>query len=118
MSGRGLRPVARAVDRLLRGLGIAADVARVDAVDAWPAVVTAALGPDAAATRAIRVDGTTLVVSVPTSAWASELRLRQEDLLRRLTQAAPRSGISSIRTVPAHSGRATPPSSEQGSSAP
>jgi len=104
MSGRGLRPVARAVDRLLRGLGIAADVARVDAIDAWPAVATATFGPDAASTRALRVDGTTLVVAVPTSAWASEVRMRESDLVARLAESAPRSGIAAIRTVPASGG--------------
>lgn len=105
MSGRGLRPVARAVDRLLRGLGIAGDVARVDAIDAWPAVATSTLGPDAASTRALRVDGSTLVVAVPTSAWASEMRLREAELLARLAEAAPRSGIAAIRTVPTSSSR-------------
>jgi predicted nucleic acid-binding Zn ribbon protein len=96
------RPIARAIDRLLQGLGIATDVARVEAIDAWPAVAAGILGPDAAATRAIRTEGTTLVVTVPSPAWASEIRLREADLLARLEREAPRSGISALRTVPAH----------------
>lgn len=93
-----MKPVARAVDRLLRGLGIAADVARVEAIDAWPAAA-AVLGPDAACTRAIRAEGTTLVIAVPTPAWASEIRLREAELIERLGREAPRSGITSLRTV-------------------
>ncbi|MGH2377536.1 MAG: DUF721 domain-containing protein [Candidatus Limnocylindria bacterium] len=100
MSRRGLRPVARVVDQLLRGLGIATDVARIDAVRAWPAVAAKTLGTDAEATRALRVDGTTLVVAVPTSAWASEIRLREGDLLAGLAASSPRSGITAVRAVP------------------
>lgn len=94
-----MRPVARAVDRLLRGLGIATDVARVEAIDEWPAVAASVLGPDATSTRAIRTEGTTLVVAVPTPAWAAEIRLRESALVEGLGQAAPRSGIASVRTV-------------------
>lgn len=96
-----MRPVGRAVGRLLRGLGIAADVARVGAVDAWPGVARAAFGADAAAARAIAVDGDTLVVAVPTPAWASEIRLRERELLAALARSAPTSGIRALRTVPA-----------------
>jgi predicted nucleic acid-binding Zn ribbon protein len=103
MSRRGLRPVARVVDQLLRGLGIAGDVARIDATRAWPAVAAATLGTGAELTKAIRVDGTTLVVAVPTSAWASEIRLREAELLQRLSEASPRSGITSLRAVPSAS---------------
>lgn len=103
MSPRGLRPVARVVDRLLRGLGIATDVARIDATRAWPAVAAATLGSGAELTKAVRVDGTTLVIAVPTSAWASEIRLREAQLLDGLAAASPRSGITSLRAVPSAS---------------
>lgn len=102
MTGRGMRPLARAVDRLLQGLGIASDVARMDAVEAWADVASAVLGPDASSTRALRADGATLVVAVPTSAWASELRMREAEIVERLARAAPRSGITRIRVVPEH----------------
>lgn len=95
-----MRPVSRAVDRLLRGLGIATGVARAGAVDRWPAVATAVFGPDAVTTRALAVDGATLVVGVPTSAWASEIRLREAEIVARLAAAAPRSGIRGVRTIP------------------
>lgn len=95
-----MRPVSRAVDRLLRGLGIATEVARIDATRAWPSVAVDVLGPDAGTTKALRVDGTTLVVGVPSPAWASEIRLREAELLGRLAEASPRSGVTALRTVP------------------
>ena len=95
-----MKPVGRAVDRLLRGLGIATDVARTTALDAWPAVAVSVLGSDAGATRAVAIEETTLVVSVPTPAWAAEIRLRENEVIRALDGAAPTSGIRRIRTVP------------------
>ena len=95
-----MRPVSRAVDRLLRGLGIAAEVDRAAAIDHWTAAATSVLGPDASLTRAIAVDGATIVVTVPTSAWASEIRMRQHALLDALRRASPKSDIRAIRTVP------------------
>lgn len=95
-----MKPVSRAVDRLLRGLGIATEVDRASALDHWAEAAREVLGDDAASTRAVGLDGTTLVVAVPTSAWAGEIRLRQVALLDRLRRAAPKSGIRSIRTTP------------------
>ena len=94
-----MRPVSRAVGRLLRGLGIATEVARVGAIDRWAPVAREVLGPDAGVTKAIAVDGTTLIVTVPTSAWSSEIRLREATIVERLAEAAPESGIRAIRTV-------------------
>ena len=96
-----MKPVGRAVGRLLRGLGIASDVARAGAIDAWPAVALAAFGADGNATRAVAIDEATLVVAVPTPAWASEIRLRERELIAALARRAPATDIRSIRTVPA-----------------
>ncbi len=96
-----MRPLSRVVDRLLEGLGIATDVARVEAIGHWANVATAVFGADGATTRAVAVDQATLIVAVPSSAWASEIRLREHELLERLRRASPRSGIRAIRTVPA-----------------
>lgn len=101
-----MRPVGRAVGRLLRGLGIETEVARVGAIDRWAGVVREVLGDDADVTRAIAVDGATLIVTVPTSGWASEIRLREATLVEGLRRAAPTSGIRAIRTVPAATSRA------------
>jgi predicted nucleic acid-binding Zn ribbon protein len=58
------------------------------------------LGADAATTRALRADGDTLVVLVPTAQWAGEIRLRERELLRALADRAPASRIARLRCVP------------------
>lgn len=96
-----MKPLARGVRNLLSGLGIAAEVEAAAALDGWPAAAAAVFGADASSTRALSVDGTTLIVAVPDPSWAGEIRLREADLLARLRVTAPRSGISAIRSVPA-----------------
>lgn len=95
-----MKPVSRAVDRLLRGLGIATEVDRVGSIGRWAGVAKEVLGDDAGITRAVAVDDATLIVAVPTSAWASEIRLREATLLERLAHEAPKSAIRAIRTIP------------------
>ena len=95
-----MRPLARAVDRALHALGMDRDVARADAVRAWPNAAVRVLGADATATRAIRADGDTLVVIVPTAHWAGEIRLRERELIAALDGLAPSSGITRIRPAP------------------
>jgi predicted nucleic acid-binding Zn ribbon protein len=100
-----MKPIARVVDHALRALGLDRDVARADATRAWPEVALSVLGTDARVTRAIRADGETLVVAVPTAQWAGELRLRERELVAALLRRAPQSGITRVRTVPS----STPP---------
>ena len=95
-----MRPIARAIQTALRTLGIEGDVARTDAVRAWHAVATAILGDDAMSTRAVRTDGDTLVVVVPTAQWAGEIRLREREILSALAERAPASRIARVRCVP------------------
>jgi hypothetical protein len=95
-----MRPIARAIQSALRTLGIDQDVSRADAVRVWPVAATAVLGADAATTRALRADGDTLVVLVPTAQWAGEIRLRERELLRALADRAPASRIARLRCVP------------------
>ena len=87
--------------RALRTLGLDSEVARADAVREWRAVASAVIGADAARTTALRMDGGTLVVAVPTAQWAAEIRLREHELVSQLATRAPRSGILKIRSVPA-----------------
>jgi predicted nucleic acid-binding Zn ribbon protein len=95
-----VKPIGRAVDRALRLMGVDRDVARADAVRAWSAAAASVLGADARDTRAIRADGDTLVVAVPSAQWAGELRLRERELIAAITKRAPSSGISRVRPVP------------------
>lgn len=95
-----MRPIARAIQSALRTLGIEQDVARADAVRAWHAAATTVLGEDAVTTRAVRADGDTLVVLVPTAQWAGEIRLRERELISALADRAPASRIARLRCVP------------------
>jgi hypothetical protein len=95
-----MRPIARAIQSALRTFGIDQDVARADAVRAWHAAATTVLGADAVRTRALRSDGDTLVVLVPTAQWSGEIRLRERELLRALADLAPASRIAHLRCLP------------------
>jgi len=95
-----MRPIARAIQSALRTFGIDRDVARADAVRAWQAAASSVLGADAVSTRAVRADGDTLVVLVPTAQWAGEIRLRERELLSALADRAPASRIARLRCVP------------------
>jgi Dna[CI] antecedent DciA-like protein len=100
-----VRPIARALGRALHALGVDREVARADAVRAWPDAATSVFGSDGGLTKAVRADGDTLVVTVPTAQWAGEVRLRERELIAALTSRAPASGIVRVRPVPA----STPP---------
>lgn len=102
-----MKRLGAAVRTALRSFGLEAEVARADAVRAWPSVAAAAIGADAALTRAIRVEDRTLVVAVPTAAWAVEIRLRERDLLAGLRRAARGADVARIRCVPSEGGPAT-----------
>lgn len=100
-----MKPIARALDHALRALGIDRDVARADAARVWTEAAVSVFGADARVTRAVRADGDTLVVTVPTAQWAGEVRLREPELIAALRLRAPESGITRVRTVPS----STPP---------
>jgi len=100
-----VRPIGRAVERALRALGVDRDVARAEAVRAWGDAIVSVLGSDARDTKAVRADGDTLVVTVPSAQWAGEIRLREREILAAVRSRAPDSGITRVRPVPA----ATPP---------
>ncbi len=95
-----MRPLGGAVQRVLRALGLEAGLARADAVEAWSEVAGTIIGADAVRTHAIRVEGGTLVVAVPTAQWAAEIRLRERALVAALRERVPGGGVSRIRAVP------------------
>jgi predicted nucleic acid-binding Zn ribbon protein len=95
-----LRPLAGALAKALRALRLDTDVARADAIRMWPVVAARVIGADATRTRALRMDDGTLVVAVPTVQWATEIRLRETELVDEIATLAPRSGIVKIRSVP------------------
>jgi hypothetical protein len=96
-----VRPIGGAIDRALRKLGLDRDVARVSAIDAWPAAARDVFGPDADRTEAVGLTERTMVVTVPDAAWSGEIRLREGDLVSAVRRRAPGRDIVRIRPVPA-----------------
>lgn len=94
-----MRPIGGAIDRALRKLGIERDIARVSAVDAWPAAAREVFGPAADATRAVGLSDRALIVAVPDTTWSGEIRLRERELVAALARRAA-SDLEHIRAVP------------------
>lgn len=95
-----MRPIGGAIDRALRKLGIDRDVARVSAVDAWPAAAREVFGEDGNRTDAVGLNDRTLVVRVPDATWSGEIRLRERELLAAIARLASGSDLDHIRPVP------------------
>jgi len=94
-----VKPIGGAIDRALRKLGLDRDVARVSAIDAWPAAAREVFGPAADATRAIGLSDRALLVAVPDTTWSGEIRLRERELVTALVRRAA-SDLEHIRAVP------------------
>lgn len=95
-----MRSLADALRATLTALGIRRDVARAAAVAAWPEVMRETIGPAGERTRALRVDGDTLVVAVSSPVLAQELRLRAGEVLAALALKAPDAEVRDMRFVP------------------
>ena len=95
-----MNPLGGALVRALRSLGLDREVARASAVIAWPEASRSTLGPAARGVVAARMDGDTLVVLVPSSTHAAEIRLREREILGALEALAPGSGVKRIRCAP------------------
>ena len=91
---QGPRHVKYGINRLLRGLGAPpADVLRA-ALEQWPEVAGT---PLAAHARPVRLVHRQLVINVDDPAWAAELRLREGELIERLTERLGGAQVRSIR---------------------
>lgn len=104
--GGPLHSLGPAVGRLLRSLGLEADVARADAQTRWPAAARTVLGVGAERTAAVGFDAETLLVTVPDGAWAGEIRLRERELVAALGGSASR--IAHIRSIVRSEGERRP----------
>ena len=93
-----MKPIGGAIERTLRKLGLDRDVARVSAIDAWPAAAREVFGPAADATRAVGLAERALLVTVPDTTWSGEIRLRERELVAALGRYA-RSDIEHIRAI-------------------
>lgn len=97
-----MRQLGGAVRRTLQALHLDRDVERATALGAWPDAIASVLGPTAREVRAIRVDAETLVVLVPDTGWAGEIRLREREIVAALRAGAPRCGVTRLRCAPAN----------------
>ena len=111
-----MRPIGGAIERALRKLGLERDVARVSAIDAWPAAAREVFGPAAAATRAVGLSDRALLVAVPDASWSGEIRLRERELVAAIGRRVP-SDVDRIRAVPGTSGRLPPGGPDRASDA-
>jgi len=104
--GGPLHPLGAAVGRLLRGLGLEADLARADSLTRWPAAAHSVLGAGSERTTAVGFDAQALIVTVPDGAWAGEIRLHERELIALLGGSD--SPITRIRSVVRSEGEGRP----------
>jgi len=95
-----VRPIAGAIERALRTLGLERDIARVSALDAWSDAAREVFGSAADATRAVGLSDRALIVAVPDPSWSGEIRLREGELVAAIARRAT-SDVAHIRAVPA-----------------
>ena len=79
---------------VLEEAGVLDQVKRARVVDEWAGRVGAGI---ARVARPRVVDGSTLVVEVRSSAWLTELRMMQQEILKRLNDDGSDTRIESLR---------------------
>jgi len=93
---RKFRSVGSVLPRVLKGLKLDKVLAAQPAVTLWPDIA----GPKTAAhTRAVDVDGGTLVVIVDSPAWMAQLRFLRPQLLRKIEGRVGKGLVTDIRFV-------------------
>jgi predicted nucleic acid-binding Zn ribbon protein len=86
-------PVADALERVLRGLGMPGAKGITTVFDDWQSVVGETT---AARTRPVAIDGGTLVVATDEPAVAAQLRYLEQQLLTRLAEVCGDGRITAI----------------------
>ena len=93
---RKFRSVGSVLPRVLKGLKLDKVMAAQPAVNLWPEVV----GPKTAEhTRAVEVDGSTLVVVVDSPAWIAQLRFLKPQLLKKIAGRVGQGLVADVRFV-------------------
>jgi predicted nucleic acid-binding Zn ribbon protein len=87
---------------VLKGLKLDKVLAAQPAVDLWPQIA----GPKTAEhTRAVEVDGKTLVIIVDSPPWTAQLRFLKPQLLRKIDGRVGKGLITDLRFVLGQGGR-------------
>jgi predicted nucleic acid-binding Zn ribbon protein len=90
------RSIGSVLPRVLKGLKLDKILAAQPAVNLWPEIV----GPKTAEhTRAVEVDGNTLVVVVDSPAWIAQLRFLKPQLLKKIAGRVGKGLIADVRFV-------------------
>ena len=93
---RKFRSVGSVLPRVLKGLKLDKVLAAQPAVDLWPQIA----GPKTAEhTRAVEVDGKTLVIVVDGPAWITQLRFLKPQLLKKIEGRVGKGLITDVRFV-------------------
>lgn len=90
---RRARHIAGVLDTVLDDLGVASAIEQHAVFREWESRVGREI---ARAAKPHRVDGETLLVNVTSSAWMSELSLRQNELLERLNRGRRRTCVKRL----------------------
>ena len=92
--GRDPKGLDDVLDNLSQQLGWKAPLAKSDLLADWAEIV----GPDIAArTTPLGIDDATLTVACESTAWATQLRLMRTEVLTKVLQSHPESGVTAIR---------------------
>lgn len=96
MKKDGPKQVREALQSYLEKAGISEKIEAASVVPEWPELVGEGI---AGVTTPLRVSNSVLFVAVRSSAWLSELKLMERDILKRLNAGKAKGRISSIRFV-------------------
>jgi predicted nucleic acid-binding Zn ribbon protein len=95
-SGRDPQPIAAGMAQLTRQYGWDSSLARADLLLSWPRLV----GEDTARrARPIGIEEGVLVVRCDSTAWATQLRRMQPELVTRIHAEFEASGIEAVRVL-------------------
>ncbi len=92
----GPKQVRETLQKYLDKAGISEKIAAASVVPEWPQLVGEGI---AAVTTPLRVSNNVLVVAVRSSAWLSELKLMEREILRKVNAGKGRGRIAAIRFV-------------------
>jgi predicted nucleic acid-binding Zn ribbon protein len=96
MKKNGPKQVREALQSYLQKAGISEKIEAASVVPEWTELVGEGI---AAVTTPLRVSSGVLFVAVRSSAWLSELKLMERDILKRLNAGKAKGRISAIRFV-------------------
>ncbi len=96
-----MEAVGNVLSRLMRTLGLAAELEGWQAVDEWPRVVGARVGRHS---RAVSFRNGALLVEVDGSAWMHELSFLKRDLIQKINRHLRSEPVREVRFIVSRGG--------------